>query len=219
MGARGGPGTPDPAQITYTNFTLKDLLVNAYHVANYQISGPGWLDTERYDVAAKIPPDTSKEQFALMLQKLLAERFKVTLHREMKDLPLYELVMAKNGPKLKPWVEDPNGPAQPSTEMTVRKGRYRMVASKQSVEKLVGWLAIQLGHPVVDKTGLTGEYNYTLEFSPEGVGPPAANPAGDPDVPSLPAAVQDQLGLKLEQKKAPLDLLIIDRADKVPTEN
>jgi uncharacterized protein (TIGR03435 family) len=210
MGSRGGPGTPDPAQVTYTNFTLKDLLVNAYHVANYQISGLGWLDTERYDVAAKIPPDTTWEQFALMLQSLLAERFKVTLHHEMKDLPLYELVVAKNGPKLKPWVEDPNGPAQSSTAMTVRKGRYRMVASKQSVEKLVGWLAIQLGHPVVDKTGLTGEYDYTLEYSP--------NPA-DPDAPSLPTAVQEQLGLRLEQKKAPLDLLIIDRADRVPTEN
>ena len=84
--------------MTYSGLTLKNLLTVAYGVKNYQISGPGWLDTERYDIMAKMPPDTTKEQFALMLQSLIAERFKLTLHRETKDLPLYELAVAKGGP-------------------------------------------------------------------------------------------------------------------------
>ncbi len=85
---RGGPGTPDPGQLTFSNVTLKNVLMNAYDVKGYQIQGPGWLDTERYDITAKIPKGASKEQFRLMLQNLLAERFKVGLHRETKEMPI-----------------------------------------------------------------------------------------------------------------------------------
>lgn len=262
--SRGGPGTDDPGQVTYTNLTLKNFIMTAYGVKTYQISGPVWLDTERYDIIAKIPPGTTKEQFALMLQNLLGERFKLSLHHETKDLPLYELVVAKNGPKLKPWVEDPNAPPPPSpgdaprpmqmgkdgrpivppgavmmsVSMTNGAQRMRMTTSKQSLPRLAEMLANQLGRPVVDKTGLTGEYDYSLEFSPEGLGggmlaglppppppppgaggPSTAGPASDQESPSLLTAVQEQLGLKLESKKGPLDLLVIDRADKTPTEN
>ena len=257
-GSRGGPGTSDPGQVTYNNVTLKNLLMTAYGVKIYQISGPGWLDTERYDIVAKMPPGATKEQFALMLQNLLASRFKMTLHHETKNLPLYELVVAKNGPKLKQSVDDPNAPPPPppgtmpamgkdgvprvppgGAMMTGMNGSFRMGANKQSMSKLAEMLTNQVGSPVVDKTGLTGEYDYTLEFSPEGLpgggmpaglglvgppppgagGPPAANAAGDPNAPSLFTALQQQLGLKLEQKKGPLDLLVIDRAEKAPTEN
>jgi uncharacterized protein (TIGR03435 family) len=192
-GSHGGPGTSDPGQVTYNNVTLKNLLMTAYGVKIYQISGPGWLDTERYDILAKLPPDATKEQFALMLQNLLAARFKMTLHHETKNLPLYELVVAKNGPKLKQSVDDPNAPP-PGTMpamgkdgvpkmppsgamMTGMNGSFRMGANKQSMSNLAEMLTNQVGSPVVDKTGLTGEYDYTLEFSPEGL-PGGGMPAG-----------------------------------------
>jgi len=101
VGMRGGPGTPDPGQVTLTNVTQKMLLARAYGVQDYQISGPGWLESERYDIVAKVPEGATKEQFQAMLQNLLAERFKLTLHHETKELPQYALVVAKNGPKLK----------------------------------------------------------------------------------------------------------------------
>ena len=82
---RGGPGTPDPGQLTYTNVSLKNVLTNAYGVKGYQINGPKWLDSERFDITAKIPKGATKEQFKLMLQNLLAERFKLTLHHETKE--------------------------------------------------------------------------------------------------------------------------------------
>lgn len=98
---RGGPGTSDPGQATFSNVTQRMLLAKAYGVQDYQISGPGWLDSERYEIVAKVPKGTTEEQFKVMLQNLLADRFKLTLHHETKDLPRYELVVAKNGPKLK----------------------------------------------------------------------------------------------------------------------
>src|SRR5262249_3697028 len=101
VGMRGGPGTPDPGQISYFNVTLRNVLMTAYDVKDYQISGPGWLGSERYDIIAKVPPGTTKEQLRLMLQNLLAERFQVSLHHESKELPMFALVVAKGGPKMK----------------------------------------------------------------------------------------------------------------------
>src|SRR6185312_4345924 len=97
----GGPGTKDPGRINYPFISLKNLLMNAYDVKNYQITGPGWLDTERFDINATMPPETTKEQFRVMLQNLLAERFKVAIHRESKELPAYVLTVGKGGPKMK----------------------------------------------------------------------------------------------------------------------
>src|SRR6202050_2161745 len=101
MGSQGGPGTSDPGQITYSSMPIKSLLVTAYGVKTYQVSGPSWMDTERFDIVAKVPPGATKDDVKLMLQNLLAERFKLTLHREKKELPMYALMVAKNGPKLK----------------------------------------------------------------------------------------------------------------------
>src|ERR1035438_4799324 len=113
----GGPGTADPGQLTYTNVALKDVLMNAYGVKGDQINGPKWLDSERFDIAAKIPEGATKEQFKLMLQNLLAERFKLTLHHETKELPMYALVVGKGGSKLKESVDEdaatPQGAAAP----------------------------------------------------------------------------------------------------------
>jgi uncharacterized protein (TIGR03435 family) len=255
---RGGPGSPDPGQASFTNVSLMNLLIRAYDVQPFQVTGPSWLDAERYDVVAKVPPGTTKEQFRTMLQNLLAERFHVALHHESKEVQGYELVAGKNGPKLKP-SEDvvdssvpagppPGPPGPPKTDargfpQLERPGLIMMMrivdkapiahltARAQPLSALVQMLSNQLHRPVVDKTGLTGKYDFTLEFTPEGGGfgpgpggPPAPSAQGPLDAlvnsgPTMQSAVQEQLGLKLEPKKAPLDMLIVDRADKVPTEN
>jgi uncharacterized protein (TIGR03435 family) len=266
---RGGPGTPDPGQITYTNVTVKNVLMNAYGVKGFQISGPGWLDSERYDIVAKLPRGATKAEFMAMLQNLLAERFKLTLHREKKDLPMYALVVGKNGPKLKESVDEAapkeggpaDGPAatmgkltmgrdgfpvlpaaaggRGAMAMTMMNGNARMTANGQTMAGLAEMLSGQLDLPVVDMTGLTGKYDYTLYFAPEGLAgmrlpgglppPPPPGEAGGgmpaasaPDAqsnPNLFTALQEQLGLKLEQRKGPVELLVIDHLEKAPIEN
>jgi uncharacterized protein (TIGR03435 family) len=103
---RGGPGSPDPGQITYSNVSLKMVLTNAYGIKGYQVNGPKWLDSERFDIVAKIAMGATKEQFKLMLHNLLTKRFKLAVHRETKELPIYALVVGKGGPKLKETVDD-----------------------------------------------------------------------------------------------------------------
>jgi uncharacterized protein (TIGR03435 family) len=269
VGMRGGPGSSDPGQITYTNVTVKNVLMNAYGVKGFQISGPGWLDSERYDIVAKLPRGATKAEFMAMLQNLLAERFKLTLHREKKDLPMYALVVGKNGPKLKESVDDPapkeggpaDGPAatmgkltmgrdgfpvlpaaaggRGAMAMTMMNGNARMTANGQTMAGLAEMLSNQLDLPVVDMTGLTGKYDYTLYFAPEGMAgmrlpgglppPPPPGEAGGgmpaasaPDAqsnPNLFTALQEQLGLKLEQRKGPVELLVIDHLERAPIEN
>jgi len=103
----GGPGSRDPGRYTCDNCSLSMLVTAAYDIKNYQLSAPGWLDTERFIVLVKIPDKATKEEFRLMLQNLLAERFKLVIHRDKKEAPIYELVVAKGGPKLKESVEEP----------------------------------------------------------------------------------------------------------------
>jgi uncharacterized protein (TIGR03435 family) len=256
---RGGPGTSDPGQITYQGRSLKDLISSAYGVKSFQVSGPGWLDTERFDIVAKIPEGTTKEQFNVMMQNLLAERFKLVVHREKKDFPLYELTIAKGGPKLKPSTEDPSaaaGPPPPGPPPIGKDGfpqvpagrpammmnflpggQRRLMAMVQPVSTLADMLSNLMDGPVIDKTGLTGKFDFTLEFTPEqgfgagplGAAPPPQPPNADPGQPAglaaadqlsgLFTALQEQLGLKLERKKGPLDVWVVDRAEKVPAEN
>jgi uncharacterized protein (TIGR03435 family) len=257
VGVRGGPGTADPERITYTNFPLRRLITEAYQVTSYQVIGPGFLDDfqARFDVAAKVPAGATKEQTRVMLQNLLADRFKLSLHHETKELPLYELTVAKNGPKIKPSVEDPNAlkpaqggspppapkigkdgfpelpPGRKATWMSMGPGGSRIVAMVQSLADFTSILVNQLGSLVVDKTGLTGTYDFVLEFSMEagqvslarsfagGVGDPKPPQDSQPELPNMYTAVQEQLGLKLEKKKGPVDTLVIDHVERMPTEN
>ncbi len=253
---RGGPGSPDPGQITYTNVSLRNIVMNAYGVKNFQISGPGFLDTERFDVLAKVPKGATKDDLKVMLQNLLAERFQIKLHQEKKELPIYALVVAKNGPKLKESAEDapasadaPPPPPSPGGRggfggrggmmIMINNGRMRLTASKQPVSGIADMLSNQLGRPVIDQTGLTGKYDFTVEFAPEegqmmrgpmggmppsppgaGPGPGPGEGASDGPAPAnLFTALQEQLGLKLEPKKGPVDFLVIDHIEKAPTEN
>ncbi len=205
-GPSGGPGTRDPGRIRYPYISLKNLVMDAYDVKSNQIQGPPWLDTERFDVNATMPPDTTREQFRVMLQNLLAERFKLTVHRETKDLPVYSLAVARNGPKMKE-----SGPASPASEgagqspppplpapprvgsdgfpvfplpaggrgglfLMMMPGRARLVGRQQTMMDLANRLTAQLNRTVNDETGLTAKYDFTLTFSTEGMSPPG--PAG-----------------------------------------
>jgi uncharacterized protein (TIGR03435 family) len=235
---RGGPGTPDPAQITWSYATLRSLLMTAYDAKTYQVTGPAWLDTERYDIAVKIPAGASNAEVSVMWQNLLAERFGVKLHHEPKEFQVEELVIAKGGPKLKETAEDltvplPPGPPKIQNGQLLSPGfvtaisptaRVRAFARAQGLSQLTAMLSNQVRRPVLDKTGLTGRYDFSLEFTLDLSGialPPPPTPgdsATEPE-PDLAAAVQQQLGLRLVASKATLDVVVVDKAEKVPTQN
>ena len=236
---RGGPGTPDPGQITWTYARFRDLLMTAYDLKTYQIVGPAWMDTERYDIAVKVPAGATKDQLNVMWQNLLAERFGVKIHHDPKDFQVEDLVIGKGGSKLKETTEDTSGlppPGPPKFKdgvlsspglvttiaMNANRGSARAVAKAQPLSKLVAMMSAQQNHPVIDKTGLSGLYDFSLEFTlvlPLPPGAPPDTPAASDPGPDLAAAVERELGLKLVGSKAKLDVIVIDQAEKVPTEN
>jgi uncharacterized protein (TIGR03435 family) len=229
---RGGPGTPDPDRITYERQNLIRFLSVAYGFQFDQISGPGWIGTDLFTVNAKLPPGTSKEQLKLMWQDFLRERFHLKTHLIQKDFPVYELSVAKGGPRFH---QEPGFPVpRPGENWIVRPARrdIRLTFRGSSMADFatrLGWplstitalSALTLGR-VVDKTGLAGLYSFTLEFS-GGWGPGGAflpPPDGETDPASnLFDALRQQLGLRLDEGKARLDVLVVDHADRIPTEN
>jgi uncharacterized protein (TIGR03435 family) len=217
----GGPGTGDPTRIDYRNMPLASLVSLAYNLSPSQISGPDWMNLENFDIAAKVPAGATEEQFRLMFQRLLAERFKLQVHREIKEFPRYSLTVARNGPKLKPHVEAPPPEAQgypilpPGIGFGMINGMGRIRMNGTDLAPLVKRLAAQLEAPVADDTGLKGKYDIMLTWSERPPGAEADGGAG----PGLIAAVEEQLGLKLEKKKGPVEILVIDHAGKVPTGN
>jgi uncharacterized protein (TIGR03435 family) len=261
MGGRGGPGSKDPTRYTAQGMTMMDLLTVAYHVKRYQISGPEWLTSARFDINAKIPEGATKEEFGPMMQNLLAERFGLVVHHETKQMPVYDLVVfAKTGSKMKEHVDEPPAPnegaAPPPAQFTMPKleldkdgfpalpanfgggrgnsmimmrDRARLWARGETMPQFAEWASDQLSKPVTDSTGLTGKYDFILSWRNENMvgpmGPPMPPPASlDSSVdaealPTLIAAVQEELGLKLEPKKGNVDFVVIDQVEKVPTEN
>ncbi len=231
------------------------LVSQAYDLRSYQLSGPDLLNSERFIVVAKVPAGATKEEFRVMQQNLLKERFGLTFHREKKEMQMYELTVGKNGPKMKESVDEAQstppapfapGPLKLDKEgfpmlppggrgMAMMNGRARMQASKETMEQLAGMLGGQLGKPVTDATGLKGKYDFELYWVSSGMmmgpmgrgGPPPPSPEGGatpaaPELesgPTIVQAVQEQLGLKLEQKKGLVDILVVDHINKVPTEN
>jgi|SRR5208337_1627287 len=237
-----------PGRFTATGATTEFLIEDAYNVKHFQVSGgPSWINSERYDVDAKeedsdfealqkLPPDQRGEQIRLRVQSLLADRFKLTFHRETKELPVYALVVAKNGPKLqeaKPGDTYPNGmkglDGRAHAGM-MRMGRGQLTGQAIPLASLVGMLSQQLGRTVVDKTGLKGNYDFTLQWTPDQsqpamlMGPEGGKPGPDnaprPESsgPSIFTAIQEQLGLKLESQKGPVEILVIDHVER-PSEN
>jgi len=198
--------------VTATALTPRDLITYAYALRNEQLAGgPSWLGEDHYDILAKSEGEGALQlaQSRQMMQSLLADRFQLQLHREKRDVAMYALVVAKNGPKLTPATETTRCYSVSSTE----KGTIHMEARCVEMEQLVLQLAGTGGRYVVNQTGLTGRYAFTLDWWPANRIPPP-----DSDAPSMFKALEEQLGLKLEATRGPIEMLVIDHAEK-PSDN
>jgi uncharacterized protein (TIGR03435 family) len=233
---------PDPTQprrrptvgtdrVEFSNVTLWYCLSFAYGMKSYQMFGPDWLREALYEIAAKGPSGTRREDLPKMMQTLLAERFKVQTHQETREIPAVVLTVGKEGLKLKeaaPESGDGQGGAQ--IGMSASERGERLDVKGGTISTLVNTLTGLLGRPVVDKTGLTGRYDFILEFSrSETAGPKATGGYNEPPaLPPPPAGAEpglsvytsiQQLGLRLTGQKLPLNVLVVDSADRVPIEN
>jgi bla regulator protein BlaR1 len=240
--------SPTDSRFYATNVTLKMLVRIAYGIQDAQIEGgPGWLGSDHYDIQAKadssvdaelkkLPPDEAKLVKEHMLQELLADRFHLKIERQTKQMPVYALMVAKNGPKLQPakagdGIAGPNGKG-PGAMMRIQQGgemSFQMMSA--SMESLAQVLSQRLNRTVLDKTGLKGRYDFILHWTPDesevpmmaaapGMPPGGTGPTPTPDSsgPSIFTALQDQLGLKLKSEKGPVDALEIVSASQ-PTAN
>lgn len=258
----------DGAMVTYNRMTLKQLVQNAYAVKDYQVTGAPWMDQAQYDISAKMPDGANKDQAPEMLQTLLKERFKLEIHREKKDHPVYALVAVKGGPKLK--VADPNnafpalpggapppppppaggapanttvgvarGPAPPEGAMMMRMGPNGGHVDMRAItlQRLAEAVSRYVERPVIDETGIEGKYDFGLDVSAEEMGnmPGMKNAmpmmaamnagrGGDDGPPKAPEGGSifqslQSYGLKLEPKKAPIEVITIDSAEKTPIQN
>ena len=207
---RGGQASMSGDRVTMTNTTVSNVIGRAYGVKFGQIDGPPWIFSERYDIVAKAPDNTPKDQIPLMLQALLADRFKLKVHRETRELPIYALVFVKPSPKL----EHAEGEAIGGADLAA-DGRRRFL--RTSMDQLVQYLTLMVGRPVLNKTDLPGAYNIPLDLSMEEMGGINASPDAQPR-PSVFTSLQD-IGLKLESRKAPFEVIVVDGGTKTPTEN
>jgi uncharacterized protein (TIGR03435 family) len=219
-GSGEGPGrgreiiTPSPAGVTMKNVHLKSVVQWAYHLQAIQVSGPSWLDDNRYDIVAKTAGETPGERQRVMMQTLLAQRFKLTFHRETKEMPAYVFTVAKGGHKLKPSDSEGEMEVKPSGS-----GKMAAAFTHVTLAQLSEMAQSPLQGVVVDQTGLKGSYDFTLDMSPF-MGGGDFRPTGIEDVITMIIqAANEQLGIKIEQKKVPSELLIVDHVEKVPVEN
>jgi uncharacterized protein (TIGR03435 family) len=242
----------DAGMVRYTNVSLKDCIRTAYRVKDFQVQGPEWIDSARFDISAKLPAGASENQVPEMLQTLLAERFKLTVRHDNKDQAVYALTVGKGGAKLKPAevkkddsapkALGPDGKPRQMMMMQFQPGGAHLLAQSASLAGLADLVSRFTEKPVVDMTGIDGQYDFDLTFAPETMrgpggpmgpgpmgpggpggpgGPPMTkNPADNPSepAPSIFDAVQ-KFGLKLDARKAPMDFLIVTHIEKTPTEN
>jgi len=248
----------DGARVSCTALNLKDYIGAAYKLKLYQIQGPDWMGGERFDINAKLPAGATEAQVPDMLKALLADRFQMKAHRETKDFPVYGLVVAKGGLKMKESAQDPGRevgdpgekPKAPATNMSGSGGRggvhieygngsfftmadNKFIARKLPMASFADLLGRFVDKPVVDMTGITGSYDFDLDFTPEDYMAMLIRSAIAAGVTMPPEALRmlsgssgdslmnalDRLGLKLENRKAPVEVLVVDRMEKAPTEN
>jgi uncharacterized protein (TIGR03435 family) len=200
------------------DYTLKLLIAAAYNLNPKEVSGgAAWIDSDYFDIAAVTPGEvrpTRDEQMS-MLRNLLADRFKLTFHREEKEFSIYELEVAKGGPKLKPSTAAPDEPAQLIS--TVYPQRMVLPARNATMGELAALMQrAMLDRPVVDKTGLSGRYDFDLEWAPDETQFGGEIPVASADAPNPPlfTAIQQQIGLKLEATRGPVETIVVDRADR-----
>jgi uncharacterized protein (TIGR03435 family) len=200
-----------PGLLTVSNAPLRKCVALAYNIQEDRedaISAPDWLRDARFDILAKFPPSTSEAQARTMFQNLLDERFQLKVHRESRELTVYALTVDKNGSKL---VESAPG-TQGTIGLTAGQLKGRGVPVAALADRLAS-AAFQLGRPVVDRTGLVGTFDFTLEWKPD------SRADGDGAGPSVFTALQEQLGLKLEKQKGTVEILVVDSALRKPVEN
>jgi uncharacterized protein (TIGR03435 family) len=209
-----------------TNEAILQLVRSAFEVREYQIIGPEWLKVDRYDIRAKAPDGVPDNQIPSMLQSLLADRFKMKFHRETRELPILALLVAKDGPKLIPATEadfaapDSGTAPRASLGSTAASGaggsasevasgaRLSTMHSIGTLASFAGSLSRNVDRPVIDMTGLTGAYNIRLAFKPQSAPP-------EDQGPSIFTALVEQLGLRLEAREGPVEVIVIDSIEKV----
>ena len=204
-----------PTGLIARNVTLKRLMAEAYQLQLNQILGPSWLDRNEYDIDAKAAGAGTKEQMALMLRSLIAERFKLTQHSEMRDMRVYELLIGKSGPKIRPMGD--------GKEATAPAGFHFHGDLRRFADLLAVQLSIPASDnpaeparasassiPVLDKTGLSGIFDFSVDIHPE---------LGTDMFALWQRALEDQLGLRIESRKENVGVLVVDEAARVPTEN
>jgi len=198
-----------PGHFIMRNVPLRYCLEWAYDLKDYQVAGPDWIKSDnRYDIVANAP-GASENDMRLMLQALLLERFVMKVHRETKNLDVYALLPGKGAPKIEEAAAD--------EETGLGAGANGAVNfTKQPLSRLTFMLTRRMDRPAVDMTGLKGLYDFTLDTSGLGFN---GNPPQDTSAPSIFTTVQENLGLRLEAQKAPVDVLVVDRAQKLPTAN
>jgi uncharacterized protein (TIGR03435 family) len=224
----GGPGTSDPERLTIRS-RLRMLVSRAFGLEPFRVFGPASMDSAMYEIIARVPPGATTEQVNIMLQNLLEERLELKLHHETRTLQVYLLTVDKKGFKLKPSDDKDAKPAAPLTRIVPdsegflpvpagmgvvalpRDGHMRVSGSHAAIAQLAPFL--QLDHPLLDQTGLTGQYNFRLDFAST-----RATVDSDP-APSIFSALRDQMGLSLREEKVPLDVVVIDSADREPLPN
>jgi uncharacterized protein (TIGR03435 family) len=204
-------------RITMVNVPLRKVTLWAYGIPDdreYALSGPDWLSADRFDIQATFPADATPAQVREMTQRLLADRFKMALHKETRQQTVYALVAAKNGPKLH---------AVTAGQAGTSSGPGQLQATKITMHKLADLLSRMMGRQVVDATGLDGVFDFTLRWSPDESQKTPPPDDGAPPVassgPSLFSALQEQLGLKLESRKEPVEILVVDHVERAPVEN
>jgi uncharacterized protein (TIGR03435 family) len=232
-GSRGGPGTQDPGLYVCENCGVSLLLREAFDLKSFQFSAPDWMQSTRFHVLAKIRDGATRQEFRLMLQGLLADRFKLTFHYQNREIQTLELVVAKNGPKMQehedqPPARDESPQAGPpnldENGFPILPGRKPMMrgAGDHQTQRFVGEsmshfasvLSSRLEAPVTDATGLRGKYDFTLRWIMD-----RGIPSADAPGPSIGQALQEQLGLKILPKKSKADIFMVDHIEKTPTEN
>jgi uncharacterized protein (TIGR03435 family) len=213
--------SPQPNGLYAEAVTARMLIRNAYRVQEFLIEGgPGWINEDRFTVNARAAGRLGQGELPLMMQSMLEDRFKLKVHRETREMPVYVLVPEKNGHKMRP-AKDPNAPPE-SRGFSGTEGEFR--AAAVNLTQIVNLLQAFVGRPIIDKTGATGLYDFTLRWSPNGgldpfgPGTPATAPPADSSGLTLFNALQDQLGLKLNAEKGPVEVIVIDNIEK-PTEN
>ncbi|HLH17429.1 MAG TPA: TIGR03435 family protein [Bryobacteraceae bacterium] len=228
----------DPQQVSYRHVNMRYLLMQAWGVRQYQVKGPAWLETEYYNIVGKLPDRFAQEQLPIMLQNLLKERFRLQVHFEDSLTAAYALTNDRGGPRLQPSAAvDPRHNAdgtlaEDALRAAVKSGKIikglrmspgRLEAGQITMEAFANALSMVLGRPVIDRTGLQGEFDISLEVSPDDVPGPqrvlfdSQSTADNPPV-SIFTSIK-RVGLRLDAKALPVRLLIVDHADSDPIEN